>query len=374
MHDQGVARLICRPVKLLRMAAIVGLAVALSFVPAVGQDGCDSESCLDTFSAKKSVRIGYTQFSPYASTSNIGIAEGYTIDLIRLLLEPAGYSIQFIAHDNPSELLASLEAQSIDATTPLSINTQRETYGLFSDVVHTFSFAVFTASGEQTLNDPKDLVGRRIGVSEGSQVHRLVGQIAGALPVPMDNGDELLMPLLTGDTDAIAGPLASVMYNIRRAGLGSRIEQSPLFLNQADAGFLVDRNKTELLNDFNLAIESAFSKGHISALYDEWFKVTPGPITNREFIAATLSGSAIFLAILYWAWLHYGVRKVAKSATKRANLLNEVLNATGATLMIADRDMRPIWWNDAYLRNYPRHVPLLNRGATMREIIGSNLR
>lgn len=341
-------------------------------VAATTQTRCEGAACnVQDADSGKTVRVGYTQFAPYSGTSNTGVAEGYMIDLARLLLEPMDYTVQFIPHQNPSQLLESLEAGRIDVTTPLSVNPEREAYGVFSDSVYTFSFGVFVARGDTSITDAQELAGLRVGVSQGSQADRLLNSIEGAIAVPLDSGDELLLPLLSGDVDAVAAPATSLNYNIGRAGLSGRVQQTQFSLKQSQAGFLVDHSQARLLQDLNVAIENARSQGHIQDLYKQWFESRADPLTHRERAVVALSGGVVFLALLYWGWLHYGVRLRAHLATERANSLQEVLNATGETLMIMDSQMRPIWWNDAFAENFPHQVPLLKRGSNLKEILAS---
>lgn len=341
-------------------------------VAATEQVRCEGLACSNQAAGSgKTVRVGYTQLAPYAGTSNTGVAVGYMVDIARLLLEPMGYKIAFVPHQNLSELLASLDAGQIDVTTPLSFTSEREAYGVFTDPVYAFSFGVFVSQGGPAIRDPRDLVGLRVGVSRGSQADRLLRNIESTTAVPFDSEDQLLMPLLSGDVDAVAGPKASLIYNIRRAGLSGRIELAQFNLQQYDAGFLVDRSKSGLLQDMNTAIGQAQNLGRMQEIYRKWFEPRSDPFTHRERAVVVSAGGVIFFALIYWGWLHYGVRKRAQLATERADALQEVLNATGETLMIMDSQMRPIWWNDAYAENYPRQIPLLEGGSNLKEILAS---
>lgn len=336
------------------------------------QQECFEQGCATTTDeGQQTIRVGYTQFPPFSKTTNAGLAEGYFVDLMRLLAEPLGYTLQFVPHDNPAELLESIEAGRIDATSPLSFNADRKTYGSFTQSVHTFSFNAFTTRGGPSITDVGDLAELRVGVSQGSQAERRMRTIEGTIVVPFDSSDDLLLPLLAGEIDAVAAPSATIYYQIARAGLGSRIERSEIQLNQFDAGFLVQGTQGKLLQDLDFAISHAQSQGHIQDLYDEWFRPAPDPLTQRESLFVLVTASAVTAILLYWGWLHYGVRLRARHATERAESLQEVLSATGATLLIADKNMRPLWWNDAYERNYPEQMHLLERGAALKEIFAA---
>ena len=356
----------------LQLISLVAVCMVLAPSSGDSQDGCFDRECVSIAGDEVApIRVGYSQFKPFSGTSSAGIAEGYLIDLMRLLAEPLGYSLQFVAHDNPSELLKSLDAGLIDITTPLSFNSNRETYGSFTQAVHTFSFGLFVRRNGPEFLSLDDLKNMRIGVSQGSQGERRIRSIEGAIAVPLQSGDQLLLPLLAGEVDAVAAPAATIYFQLRQTGLGGRVKRSNVNLNQFPAGFLVDRNKKKLLEDLDFAISQAQALGHIQSLYDQWFLPAPDPLTAREGVFFLVASGTVIVALLYWGWLHYGVRKRAKNATERANSLQEVLNATGATLLIADRHMRPLWWNDAYARNYPDNVRSLRKGATLKELLST---
>ncbi|NNL19233.1 MAG: transporter substrate-binding domain-containing protein [Boseongicola sp.] len=336
-------------------------------------DCADSDCMAPVASESETIRVGYTQFAPYSGTSKTSVAEGYLVDLMRLLAEPLGYTLQFVPHDNPGELLDSLEAGLIDVTSPLSFNSDREIYGRFTEAVHVFSLDLFIKRGGREISSLTDLQGLRVAVSQGSQAERRVRTIEGAIAVPVASSRELLLPLLSGDVDVVAAPAATVYYQLKRTGLGGRVESSDFNLNQFLAGFLVDRSHERLLIDLNSAIAQAQAQGHIKDLYDQWFRPAPDPFTTRESIVLLIALGAVIVGLLYWGWLHYGIRMSAKRATERADSLQEVLNATGATLLLADQNMRPLWWNEAYARNYPDHLPALNKGKSLEALFSSQV-
>lgn len=363
---------------------IVGKRTFLTFVVTVilavtlpssnfAQANCAGESCSEDIPGDgRTLRFGYTQFPPYAWTNTSGVAEGYMIDLIRVVLEPQGYSIRFVSHDNPSQMLESLSAGVIDATTPLSISPERQILGLFSRPVHTFNFTVFTLSEGPRISETSELAGLRIGVSTGSQASALVQGIDGAIPVPLESGADLILPLLTGQVDAVVAPEETILHTVKLAGLSDRIVRAPLSLGSSSAGFLVDARMSNFLRELDVAIELATANGNVSALRSSWFSPVRNPLTPREGILLLLSGLTIFVALAIGSWSFIWAQKTKRGQGNRAELLQSALNSAGVAVLISDEELKPIWWNDAYATAFPREVQALREGAHLGQVIDSS--
>ncbi len=341
--------------------------------PAHAQEPCDTEPCAPAAAGQKgAIRIGYTQFAPFSRSDMTGIAVGYSIDLLRLLLEPRGYSLTFVPFDNPSDLLQALERGDVDATSLLGINAARREVGAFSDIIQPLSISVFVTHDGPRIDDVSDLSGLRIGSSDGSHPAHLVQQLENVTFVPVASTNGLLLPLLSNDVDGIAAPVEAVLHAAARAHLSDRIRQS-IALQEVDGAILVDPDQPQVLADLNRAIASEQASGRIALLQERWFSASTPPLTSRERLVGFLAALCVIGVGAYWAKLHFGVLRTARISKARADRLHEALNETGATLLIADKDMRPVWWNDNYLRNFPKQLPLLNRHTRLPELIEASL-
>ncbi|WP_366873045.1 transporter substrate-binding domain-containing protein [uncultured Roseobacter sp.] len=80
-------------------------------------------------------RVGFSQFPGYSFLGPSGVAEGYSIDMIRMLLQPQGYQLSFTPFQNPTEILRALERGEIDLTSLLVDTPERRVSGTFSDPV-----------------------------------------------------------------------------------------------------------------------------------------------------------------------------------------------------------------------------------------------
>ncbi len=357
----------------IRDLVISTFAYGLLLVFAISADraeaDCLTADCLSVPVRSDNVRVGYTQFPPFSRTSETGVAEGYVIELIRLLLEPEGYSISFVPFGNPAEMLDGLSGGQIDMTTLLVDNPARREFGAFTDYAGQFEIGVFVADDTQVPGTPDDLLGLRVGATDGSIGFRLASGVEGLTVVPLESGYNNVFPLLVGEIDAVSAPVESIRHLAKISGVSHRIHQAEFSLSKGDAAFLVDRNATELLDVLNGSIASAIRQGHVEQLYAEWFAPSGVPITSREQLV--VGASVVFaLALLgYWLRLHYVVLKRAKRLEARAELLRETLDATGLALVIFDHDMRPEYWNATLERQHPNQVPLLRRGENMRTLL-----
>ena len=318
---------------------------------------------------RDSVRVGYTQFPPFSRTGQSGLAGGYVIDLARLLLEPQGYIITFVPFENPTDMLQGLSAGQIDMTSLLVDNASRREFGSFSNYVGVFEVGLFVADNTPLPADVDDLVGLRVGATDGSIGFRLASQIDGLSVVPLSSGYNNLFPLLSGEVDTVAAPVESIRYLAKIAGVSHRISEAEFSLSKGNAGFLVDRNASELLKMLNQSISSAVENGHVERLYSEWFEADGVPITLRERYVLGFAIMTVLAALGYWLRLHYVVLKRAQALEARAELLRETLEATGLGLIIYDKHMRPTYWNPAIERTHPNQVPFLKNGSDLRTLV-----
>lgn len=321
----------------------------------------------------KVVRVGYSQFPGYSFVNSSGVGEGYSIDLIRLLLEPQGYKISFLPYQNPTEVLDALARGDIDMTSLLANTSARRQYGTFTDTIGSIDVKVMVADGSPVPATTEDLAGLRIGAADGSIGWRLLSEIDGITPVPMHSGEALLLPLLAGDLDAIVGSIDSVMHQANRAELSHRVLVSDIALNVSPIGLLTRNDATALRDDLNSAISRVLSSGERARLKQHWFAARAAPITGREALVVKIGVVLCLCLLAYWARLHYGVLRRAKRLEARSNLFADTLDATGSSLVIFNTEMRPQYWNSAFTDNYPRQTPLIKAGKTMEELLTAAL-
>ena len=318
----------------------------------------------------KDVRIGYSQFPPFSSTTSTGVAEGFSIDAIRMLLEPQGYRLTFVPYNNPGKILDALAANDIDMTTVLADNAERRQFGSFTDSVTSIEIRIFVSAD---ATDPPatlaDLLGLRIGAIAGSITERLLEDIEGVLVVPYERNTEVIYPLLSGEIDALIYPVSSFLTLTNAANLSHRIQPTEIVLRDTPLGFLIEPGADALMDDLNAAISRAIFAQDFSTLHRKWFAPRAAPVTLRERYVVAGAVAVALAALLYWVRLHYIVLARARRLDARARLLSRALDATGLALVIFDDTLRPVYWNDAFRWHYPRQITLLERGLPMKALV-----
>jgi signal transduction histidine kinase len=313
------------------------------------------------------VRIGYTILPPFSGQSKRGTAQGYSIDLLRMFLEPRGYALSFVEFSNPALMLEALEAGTIDATSLLAINDARRQIGRFTTAIDTFSTSVFVRRATQAPTRLQDLQGARIGVSRGALAQYLVEVIPGAEVMAFEHIQDVFMPLLSGDIDAVAAPTRAMQHQLRATSLGDKIVLAPLRLKETRAGVLVHPDRLRLLRDLDIAIEQARAGGRIARLQTKWFFPPRRTFSQEELKAFGLA--LCIVALLGLAWLRAFLRVVrqARHLNDRTRQLQSALDAVGATFLLADREGRVVWWNKAYLVRNHGFDNALETGTTLED-------
>lgn len=350
-----------------KLIAVLCLALIWPIVPS---DAQHTAACADAACpAPEPVRVGYTQFAPFSSTNTAGVAEGFSIDVIRMLLEPLGYSLAFVAFDNPGQMLAALERGEIAATSLLGRNAERERVGAFTDTITEVAIDVFSRRGAPALHAPEDLAGLRVGVSDGSAPARLVRAIDGVQVVTYPSTNGLLLPLLRQEVDAIAAPREAVLFAANTAEIRHRIQLSGLSLRTAEAGIVVAPNRTALLGAMNTAIATAKAEQGLRRIYDTWFAAPPAGLTWREHLAVGVALLAAIAAAATWLGRRRMAQRRGGGEPHRDVSLQQSIEASDVGLVLFDANMRPKWWSDIYSRSFPAHVEILAAGVPLPQLL-----
>ena len=314
-------------------------------------------------------RVGFSQFPGYSYIDQTGVAAGYSIDVIRMLLEPLGYTISFTPYQNPDETFKALERGEIDMTSLLVDTPERRAFGTFTDPISAIKVSVIVAQGSPTPASTADLQGQRVGAVSGSIGWRLLSEIEGATPVSFPNGQSLLLPLLSGEVDAIVASVDSVLYQANSANLSHRVAVSEIDLQVSPLALLTQDDAVTLRSDLNASIATALSTDRESRISAQWFGARPAPVSRREILAVMLASGFVVAVLAYWAWLHYGVYRRAKRLHARTEMFSNTLDTTGSSLIIFDKDLKPIYWNDTFKRYFPRMVPMVTAGMDFQNLI-----
>ncbi len=317
------------------------------------------------------LRVGYTEFRPYSFTDGLGTAQGYSIDLIRHLAESQGYALEFVPGGNPGRVLDLLAQGAIDVTTLLAQTPGRQEIGAYTAAVGTLTVDLMVAS-DSPYQSPADLAGRQVAVTAGSAGVPAAALIDGAIVVEFQRNAELLIALLSGEVDGVVAPRETFLASARAAGVEDRLRVLGDALLERPRGFMVRFDRPEVLADLNQAIDTVLTEELLQRTHERWFGA-PYSIFNDPKLAWYIAGAMLLAACVAfaggWAWLARQRGRIAAREAKANAELIDALDSIDLAVILFDRDKRATRWSSAIQRNAPKLVPVLEAGASMRDVI-----
>ncbi|UTS82907.1 ATP-binding protein [Phaeobacter piscinae] len=313
----------------------------------------------------------YEEFHPYSFTDGAGQPQGMSIDIMRRIADTAGRKVVFLPNRNPAGMLEELRSGAAEVTSLLALTPERLAAGLATQKLGAFELQVFVR-GSGSIQNLGDLTGTTVGVVRGSFAISGARLIPFAKLVEFETTDDLILPLLTGEIDAVVSAHNSFLMRLRMAEVEDRIAPlSPPLVTSA-YGFVVAADNEPLRAQLNAAIDSSISAEFLAKLEQTWFGRSRTLWDNVLVRWGLLISAAMLAAILVLGyWFFYYRNQSAELTRDRASdqLLIGALDEVAAAIVIFDSDLKAIHWNHGFEVIFPSMVPSLKKGATMRQMI-----
>ncbi|ATG37889.1 MULTISPECIES: transporter substrate-binding domain-containing protein [Phaeobacter] len=313
----------------------------------------------------------YEEFHPYSFTDAAGQPQGMSIDIMRRIADTAGRKVVFLPNRNPAGMLEELRSGAAEVTSLLALTPERLAAGLATQKLGAFELQVFVR-GSGSIQNLGDLTGTTVGVVRGSFAISGARLIPFANLVEFETTDDLILPLLTGEIDAVVSAHNSFLMRLRMAEVEDRIAPlSPPLVTSA-YGFVVAADNEPLRAQLNAAIDSSISAEFLAKLEQTWFGRSRTLWDNVLVRWGLLISAAMLAAILVLGyWFFYYRNQSAELTRDRASdqLLIGALDEVAAAIVIFDSDLKAIHWNHGFEVIFPSMVPSLKKGATMRQMI-----
>ncbi|WP_227445996.1 transporter substrate-binding domain-containing protein [Cognatishimia sp. F0-27] len=328
-----------------------------------------------TASSDESVVMGYNPFPPYSFTNENGQADGFSIDIARELARELGITITFREYANPGAVLEALRAEEVELTTIYALTEARRDAGLFTKPIGAFTTSAFVLKGGPVL-EAKDLASRRIAATRGSYGLTVAGQTPFAEIVLQDSLTASLLPLLSGQVDAVVAPTNGFLRILRNHGLDTLVMPLEPSLAAQARGFIVSPARPALLSALDGAIADRLTDRQVAALQARWFG-EPSSLLGDTRVLGMLAIAVVSLVLVIGALLSLvrvrGSARRAFASHERNRLLVDALDGIDMSIVIFDTALRPVYWNDGTIRSCPDLVKALKAGQTMTETIATTL-
>ncbi len=313
------------------------------------------------------VRAVYGEFYPYNFTNDQGDAAGYSIDLLRHLAQDAGYEVEFTKADNPKQFFAMIERGEVDVTPLLALTPERRAMGLATSELGQYQLSLFVRHDHDPIKI-EGLAGRRVGVVSGSSAQAAAALLTGVEIVQYQTVEALVLPLLSGEIEAIIDVAETFEARLRSYDITDRVRKLQPPLAVIPYGYIVRKDMPELHSTLEKAIGSAATPASLARLRDDWFgmdrRIFEHPWFDRvAMIVGGIALSTVSLGIYSVRLRRRSTRLTLENSSNQ--LLIDALDQMRAAIVIFDRDMRAVHWNSGFEAQFADLVEEVQRSATL---------
>lgn len=235
--------------------------------------------CLESFASEKVLKIGTEgAFPPFNYFNEKNELVGFEIDFAREIANRMGYEAEFVTSEW-SGILTSLLAKKYDVIiASMTITPKRAEKVNFSDWYYVDGDITVVRDDNKEINKVSDLEGKVVGVTTGTTQETAAKDIDKKYKLkeiklyPSDI--EGVSDLINGRLDAFIGAKLQMAYRKKIKDQPIRMVGSRL--NESFKGAAFRKTETELLKEFNMALESMKKDGSYENLSKKWFGINIG--------------------------------------------------------------------------------------------------
>lgn len=213
-------------------------------------------------------------YPPYEFVDTAGGTEeivGFDVDIARAITEKLGYELE-INNIDFNGLIPALQADRADFVMAGMTPTEERKQNVdFSEIYYDAKQTILSLQSN-AITDPKQLDGKKVGVQLGSIQEGLAKDLveAGSTMevVPLNRINEIIQEIKSGRIDA-----AIIEDTVARGFLEANPDlQASLIPEEGPAGSAIAFPKgSELVDDFNTALQEMKDSGEMEALIKKWF-------------------------------------------------------------------------------------------------------
>ena len=269
-------------------------------------------------------------FPPQYSTDPAGNPRGFAIDVMDAVARRANLTVRYFQTDSWDEQYAALRTGRADLIPNLGISDSRRTLADFTDPIETFSVSLFVRSNSPEIEGIADLKGRPVAVVHTNIGADLIREYGGMTPMEYDDVEQALGHLLSGSADALIFPEPIVWKVARAIGLERRIAKAGPPLLEVKRAIGVAKNRPELVERLNVAIESLIGSDEYQQIYAKWYGEPPS-IWSDATVWWAIGAAFGAVVLLMGAWRFQGVvrlnRQLGEESRERARAEEQLRQA-----------------------------------------------
>lgn len=248
----------------------IALLVLAFFVLTLGLAGCGSKQQAPAQS--KVLKVGAEATFPPFEFQDEKTKEyvGFDIDLAKAVGKQMGYQVE-IQNMGFDGLIPALQTGSIDMiASAMSITDERTQKVNFSQPYYKSGLSIVVKKDNTTINNFKDLEGKRIAVQIGTTSAKEAAKIKDAKVREFNSNSEAYMELVNGGADAVVNDLPVNQYYLTQTG-SKDAKLVGEVANAEEYGLAVAKNNKELADKVNKALDELKKNGEYDKIYQKWF-------------------------------------------------------------------------------------------------------
>jgi polar amino acid transport system substrate-binding protein len=270
---------------------------------------------------------GDNNFPPYEYVDENENYVGFNVDIMRAIALSTGVEVYFypMTWNETGEKLLNGD---VDIIQGMKYTKERDRYYDFSEEYLENSQSIFVQSDNVSINEFKDLTGKRIALQRGDVATDTLNKLKDAYIVFTENQEQAINELLEGHADAYIGNTLTGGYLINKLGAMEKVKIVGETLNPTKYSMAVKEGSKETLEIINKGIAEIKRNGTYDKIYRKWFGRPVGfPSWYLKRMLYLVAGVVmIFLVtiIVSFRWTTILKREVA-NRTRELNDANLVL-------------------------------------------------
>ncbi|WP_229809101.1 transporter substrate-binding domain-containing protein [Salinicola rhizosphaerae] len=207
-------------------------------------------------------------FPPMEFTSD-GQLQGFDVDLFNAIAERMGSQVEWINTEFKG-LVPSLIAKRADVVaSAIYITEDRAKVVDFSDAYFNSGLVIVKKKGDETIQGPKDLDGKRVALQTGTKsVQFMTDNFPDVTRVEVEKNNQMFDMVIAGRADAVVtGKPFARFYATKRGNMSVLNEQ----LTTEPYGYAVRKDLPAVTTAINEALDALKADGTYQKITEKWF-------------------------------------------------------------------------------------------------------
>jgi len=266
-------------------------------------------------------------YPPFELITPDGSYEGISADLLRVIANRLGLTLEIISCKNWSQCIEKIQNREVDILGAVYISDLRNAYLLYSTPYYSAPLYIITKNTVPSDLTLSDLDGRAVAVVNGYTAHLLLKEKYPTVnPIVVSDIPEGLEKVAFGSADAYLGDLATASYYTEKLGLvnlkvSGEVKTPDQTLQHLAFGIRSDQ--PTLVSILNKTLQS-ISEKEKKVIFSRWIppSLTP-PLVSTHLLLAT-AGIVAFCLIIIGTFFIWN-RSLRTAVAEKTNQLVEEL-------------------------------------------------